>query len=54
MQLRDECEGSDFLLSLDEVFVLDHKSREVKRGHVIRNESITDDTDPKDLRLRIW
>jgi len=54
VQLRDETEGSDFFLNLDEVFVLDHKSREVERGQVIRNENITDDTDPKDLRLRIW
>ncbi|CAL8466490.1 g6026 [Coccomyxa elongata] len=51
--IREPDDIAEFSLNLDDVFILDRETRDIKRGQVIWNKNITADTDPTTLTLRI-
>ena len=53
MEVKPPGEDMDFLLNLECIFELSHKSRDVRRGQVHKSESIDENTDPYETTLRI-
>ncbi len=51
--IREPDDIAEFSLNLDDVFILDRQTRDIKRGKIIWNKNITADTDPTTLTLRI-
>lgn len=53
VEINPPGEDDDYTLNLEQIFELNHKSRDVKRGAVQKSESIDDSTDPYEISLRI-
>ncbi|CAK0785057.1 hypothetical protein CVIRNUC_008262 [Coccomyxa viridis] len=53
VEVKPPGEDMDFLLNLECIFELSHKSRDVRRGQVHKSESIDENTDPYETTLRI-
>lgn len=51
--IREPDDIAEVSLNLDDVFILDRNTRDIKRGQIIWNENITAETDPTTLTLRI-
>ena len=53
MEVKPPGEDMDFLLNLECIFELSHKSRDVRKGQVHKSESIDENTDAYETTLRI-